>query len=87
MTDQGAPKMQTFDVEERWPELFAQLDADQRDNVRQALAAGWHEGFNPTREDVENVTDYARGAIDWDEYSRRADAAARRAVGVVGAGR
>ncbi|MFM9745311.1 hypothetical protein ACKI2C_47995, partial [Streptomyces brasiliscabiei] len=25
--------------------------------MRQALAAGWHEGFTPTREDVENVTD------------------------------
>ena len=84
--------MQTFDVEDRWPELFAQLDAVQRNAVRQSLAAGWHEGFNPTREDVENITDYARGAIDFDEYTRRASAVAsraaeigRRAAGVVGA--
>ena len=48
---------ETFTVEQQWPELFAQLDAAQRDNVRQTLAAGWHEGFTPTREDVENVTD------------------------------
>ena len=41
--------MQTFDVEDRWPELFAQLDEAQRDSVRQSLAAGWHEGFTPTR--------------------------------------
>ena len=37
--------------------------------------------------DVENVTDYTRGAIDLAEYRRRGHAAARRAAGVVGAGR
>ncbi len=77
---------ETFTVEQQWPELFAQLDAAQRDNVRQALVAGWHEGFTPTREDVENVTDYVRGAIDLEEYRRRGHAAARRAAGVVAAG-
>ena len=64
--------------------------AARRDAARQrarALAAGWHEGFTPTREDVENVTDYTRGAIDLAEYRRRGHAAARRAAGVVGAGR
>jgi hypothetical protein len=75
--------MQTFDVEDRWPELFVQLDDVQRNSVRQSLAAGWHEGFTPTREDVENLTDYVRGAIDVEEYRRRGLAAARRAVGVV----
>lgn len=78
--------MQTFDVEDRWPELFAQLDEAQRDSVRQSLAAGWHEGFTPTREDVENLTDYARGAIDFAEYRQRSHAAARREVGVVTTG-
>jgi hypothetical protein len=77
--------MQTFDVEVRWPELFAQLDDVQRNSVRQSLAAGWHEGFNPTREDVENLTDLARGAIDFDEYRRRGLAAARREAGAVAA--
>lgn len=79
-------------VEQRYPELFAQLGDKQRRAVVQSLAAGWHEGFNPTREDVENITDYARGAIDADEYDRRADAAAhraaevaRRAAGIIGA--
>ncbi|RAX21753.1 MULTISPECIES: antitoxin VbhA family protein [Actinomyces] len=70
--------MEKFDIEERWPELFTQLDEAQRHAVRQSLAAGWHEGFEPTREDVENLTDYARGAIDIIEYRRRAHAAARR---------
>ena len=54
--------------------------------VRQSLAAGWHEGFTPTREDVENLTDYARGAIDFAEYRRRSHAAARREIGVVTTG-
>ncbi len=67
-----------FDIEERWPELFVELDEDQRRAVVQSLASGWHEGFEPTREDVENLTDYARGAIDAEEYRRRAHAAARR---------
>lgn len=79
--------MEKFDVEDRWPELFAQLDATQRNAVRQSLAAGWHEGFEPTRDDVENVTDLARGAIDFREYRRRGHAAARRVAGPVPAGR
>jgi O-succinylbenzoate synthase len=67
-----------FDIEQRWPELFAQLDGTQRRAVVQSLASAWHEGWEPNREDVENLTDEARGAIDWDEYLRRADQAAER---------
>jgi hypothetical protein len=69
---------ETFDIEQQWPELFAQLDDTQRRAVVQSLASGWHEGWTPNREDVENLTDKARGAIDRDEYLRRADAAAER---------
>jgi hypothetical protein len=67
-----------FDIEERWPELFVQLDATQRRAVVQSLASAWHEGWEPNREDVENLTDEARGAIDRAEYLRRVDAAAER---------
>lgn len=67
-----------FDVEERWPELFAPLDKTQRRAVVQSLASAWHEGWTPNREDVENLTDRARGAIDREGYRRRAHAAARR---------
>lgn len=73
----------TFDVAERWPELFAQLDETQRAAVVQALAVAWHEGWTPTREDVENLTDRARGVIDADEYRRRAHAAARRGASIL----
>lgn len=34
------------------------------------MASAWHEGWEPNREDVENVTDPAGGAIDDDEYLR-----------------
>lgn len=70
--------MEKFDVNERWPELFAQLTDSQRAAVLQTLASSWHEGWAPNREDVENLTDHVRGAIDRDEYLRRADAAAER---------
>ncbi len=74
-----------FDIEERWPELFVQLDQTQRRAVVQSLASAWHEGWTPNREDVENLTDEARGAIDAEEYLRRVDASAehrRKAVAV-----
>ena len=60
-----------FDFEDRWPELFDRLDVRERNSVRQALAAAWHEGFEPTREHVENLTDYSLGLIDLSEYQRR----------------
>ena len=69
-----------FDIEERWPDLFAQLDSTQRNAVRQSLAAARHEGWTPNREDVKNLTDEARGAIDETEYLRRVREAAQRAT-------
>ena len=70
--------MSEFDVESRWPELFAPLTAEQRSVVVETMASSWHEGWEPNREDVENITDHARGAIDDEEYLRRADEAAER---------
>ncbi|UWX97347.1 hypothetical protein N2K95_01215 [Arthrobacter zhaoxinii] len=67
-----------FDIEQQWPELFEQLDAIHRHAVVESLAAAWHEGWEPNREDVENLSDRARGAIDGEEYLRRVDAAAER---------
>ena len=65
-----------FDIEDRWPELFTRLDDVQRNAVRQSLAAAWHEGWVPSREEVENLTDEARGAIDEAEYLQRVREAA-----------
>lgn len=70
--------VERFDIEERWPELFAQLDPEQRRAVVQSLAADWHEGWEPNREDVEHLTDRARGAIDREEYMRRVRRTAER---------
>ena len=75
---EGAIVAETFDIEQQWPELFAQLDAKQRRAVVQSLASAWHEGWEPNREDVENLTDKARGAIDGAEYMRRVRQAAER---------
>jgi len=50
----------------------------QRNAVRQSLAAGWHEGFEPTREHVENMIDCLLGVIDDDEFFRRSYAEVRR---------
>jgi hypothetical protein len=69
---------ETFDIEQQWPELFVQLDAKQRRAEVQFLASAWHEGWAPHREDVENVTDEARGAVDGEEYMRRVRQAAER---------
>lgn len=54
--------------------LFQSLDEQQRLGVRNTLAALWHEGFELTREDVENLTNYAAGIIDANEYRARAHA-------------
>ena len=51
-----------FDAEERWPELFEQLDVHQRYAVVQSLAAVRRDGGAPSREDVANLIDRARGA-------------------------
>ncbi len=37
-----------FDIEQRWPELFAPLDETQRRAVMQSFAAAWDEGWTRT---------------------------------------
>lgn len=66
------------DIEGRWPELFTGLDEKRRAAVLDAFAANSIDGWVPNREDVANLTDYARGAIDGDEYVRRVAALAAR---------
>ena len=67
---------QGLGIEQRWPDLFEQLMPIPRAAVIQALASAVHEGWEPTRDDVANLVDYAQGTIDEAEYTRRADAAA-----------
>lgn len=57
-----------FKIEQRWLELFGQLDDAQRYAVVQSLASAWHESWVPTREDVADLFDEAREAISFEEY-------------------
>ena len=75
-----------FNIEARWPELFEPLDNATRTHVVNTFASSWHEGWVPNREDVENLTDYARGVIDKAEYDRRAAGAVERAHALAVAG-
>lgn len=61
-----------FNIEARWPELFAGLDDRAREIVVDSFASSWHEGWVPNRDDVANLTDLVRGTIDEAEYDRRA---------------
>jgi len=56
---------------DRWPDLLALLSVPQRQAVLNALAAGWHEGWEPNREDVSDLVDYARGTITMKDYRDR----------------
>lgn len=62
----------------RWPDLFEPLTDEQRAHLIQTLASSWLEGWEPNREDIANLSDLARGAIDEPEYMRRADALAEQ---------
>lgn len=66
-------------AQERWPEIFAPLTAEQREAVEQALVSGWQDGWNPGREDVQDLADEAGGIITVDEYLARARQRAGRA--------
>lgn len=57
--------MEDSDIEKRWPELFEGLNDRQRSAVFRPLVAGWHEGNFPSRKVVKNLTDLARGDIDY----------------------
>ncbi|WP_195226051.1 antitoxin VbhA family protein [Schaalia turicensis] len=69
--------MSTFDIEQRWPDLFEGLEPSQREIVLDTLALGWHEGNEPTRRVVKNLTDYVRREISIDEYLARATVGVR----------
>lgn len=76
MFEGGAEVSKILDLESRWPELFAGLGSQSRNAIVQAFVASWHEGWEPNREDVENLTNFVRGTYDRAEYLRRAGALA-----------
>ena len=60
-----------LDIEQQWPDAFDGLDDGQRRTVVQTLANGWHEGWEPNREDVVDLAALTVGRIDEAEYDRR----------------
>lgn len=72
---------QSFDVEARWPELFDQLDTNQRRAVVRSLAAGWHEGWEANRQDVADLIDYTRGALTFNTAKRSGKTAGSKSAG------
>ena len=75
---QGFTSTAKLDVIELWPELFVGVSDVAARAIQNACVASWHEGWVPNREDVENLTEFTRGAIDGDEYGRRVRGAAER---------
>jgi len=65
-------KIEGLALDERWPDLLDHLPATDRYSIVQSVAAGWHEGWTPDREDVQCLVELHRGEIDFDEYRNRA---------------
>jgi len=61
-----------LDVDVRWPELFTGLTAAQCDQVIEACADVWLEGWEPNRDDVADLADLVAGRITAPEYDARA---------------
>ena len=74
--------METLDLEAWWPELFDGLSQQERRSIVQAFAANWHEGWEPNFDDVNDMCEYSKGLIDYDEYMTRAYDRARQLSGV-----
>ena len=68
---EAAPEGRTLDVVALWPDLFEGFDETERNAVRQAFAANWHEGWKPNRADVADLTEHARGRLTDEEYMQR----------------
>lgn len=62
---------ETFQPLEWWPDLFEGLPHEDVRAIVDNLAAGWHEGWEPNREDVSDLVDLHVGRITIGEYNRR----------------
>lgn len=74
---------ETFDVEQRWPDLFEGLTETQRAGVLEPLVDSWHEGRVIDREAVELLVRQVRGELTTAEAIAIAKEAAERRAGVV----
>lgn len=60
MSNHTAPP---FAPDQWWPDLFAQLDDAERDEVVNDLAIMWHEGWHPNRADAADLIDVRLGRL------------------------
>ena len=60
-----------FDLPERYPELFAQLNDKQKRGITQTLASAWLEGYTHSREEVAQLIDLELGRITFEEYKQK----------------
>lgn len=61
-----------FDLPDRYPELFEQLNEEQRRGITQTLASAWLEGYTYSREEVAQLIDLGLGRITFEEYKQKA---------------
>ena len=64
--------MERISYQERDPDLFAPLGADQVWAVEQALANGRLEGWQPTREEIADLIAGGLGRLSFEDYLARA---------------
>ncbi|OFM97404.1 MULTISPECIES: hypothetical protein [Rothia] len=60
-----------FDLPERYPELFAQLNEEQYQNVVEPLISSWLEGYDFSRKEVARFIDHELGRISDDEFRKQ----------------
>lgn len=67
--------------QQMYPDLFVGLTEAQVHSINNALAASWHEGWTPNREDVADLIDMSRANLSGQGVVERAIArvAAQRA--------
>ncbi len=68
-----------FRIVERWPDLFEDVSASDTEDIVQAFASAFHEGWVPNRPDVEDLVAFHTRRIDFDEYEQRSAAIVEQA--------
>ncbi len=63
-----------FRIVERWPDLFEDVSASDTEDIVQAFASAFQEGWVPNRPDVEDLVAFHTRRIDFDEYEQRSAA-------------
>ena len=60
-----------FDLPDRYPELFEQLNEEQRRSITQTLASAWLEGYTYSREKIAQLVDLELGRSTFEEYKQK----------------